>query len=133
MKAVKFRIARPTDNLDALRSFYVDGLGLLDKGTFRDHDGYDGQLFGTEDSSYEIEFTRHRDGSPCPCPSPDNLMVFYVENGEEMRAIAQRMQSLGVSPSEPANPYWIGRGLTFEDPDGWRVVVFDIQTIKKKS
>jgi hypothetical protein len=23
----------------------------------------------------------------------------------------------------PENPYWNGRGPTFEDPDGWRVVL----------
>jgi hypothetical protein len=65
MKTVKLRVARPTDDMAALRRFYVDGLGLLDKGSFRGHEGYDGELLGTEDVSYELEFTHHRDGSPC--------------------------------------------------------------------
>ncbi|WP_425293855.1 hypothetical protein [Microvirga pakistanensis] len=24
---------------------------------------------------------------------------------------------------EPENPYWLGQSVTFEDPDGWRVVL----------
>jgi hypothetical protein len=30
---------------------------------------------------------------------------------------------LGVDPIPPANPYWAEHGLTFEDPDGFRVVL----------
>jgi YycE-like protein len=30
---------------------------------------------------------------------------------------------LGVEPVPPANPYWAEHGLTFEDPDGFRVVL----------
>ena len=30
---------------------------------------------------------------------------------------------LGVDPTPPANPYWAEHGLTFEDPDGFRVVL----------
>jgi catechol 2,3-dioxygenase-like lactoylglutathione lyase family enzyme len=133
MKTVKLRVARPTDDMEALRRFYVDGLGLLEKGSFRDHEGYDGELFGTDDVSYELEFTHHRDGSPCSCPSADNLLVFYVAGDEEVRAIERRMEAIGVLPVAPANPYWLGRGLTYEDPDGWRVVVFDAQTLAASS
>jgi catechol 2,3-dioxygenase-like lactoylglutathione lyase family enzyme len=129
MKVMKFRVARPTDDLRALHRFYVDGLGLVDRGSFAGHDGYDGQLVGTHDESYEIEFTRHADGSPCPPPSRDNLLVFYFRDRAEVDAIAERLRAQGVEPVEPANPYWIGRGLTFADPDGWRVVLFYGQTI----
>jgi hypothetical protein len=30
---------------------------------------------------------------------------------------------LGAEPAAPANPYWAEHGLTFEDPDGFRVVL----------
>ena len=34
------------------------------------------------------------------------------------------MSSLGYSPVPPENPYWTDRkALTYEDPDGWRVVI----------
>ncbi len=85
MQPHKFRVARPTDNLDALRHFYVDGLGLTVLGTFEDHDGYDGLILTTETGGYEIEFTRHADGSPCPAPSQDNLLVFYFDDPDGWR------------------------------------------------
>jgi hypothetical protein len=34
-----------------------------------------------------------------------------------------RAAALGYSPVEPENPYWSGKSVTFEDPDGWRVVL----------
>ncbi len=124
MNVTKFRVARPTNDLRALRAFYVEGLGLIDRGGFQGHAGYDGQLVGTADASYEIEFTQHVDGGPCAPPSRDHLLVFYFRGRAEVDAIAERLRRQGVSPVEPANPYWVGRGLTFEDPDGWRVVLF---------
>jgi catechol 2,3-dioxygenase-like lactoylglutathione lyase family enzyme len=130
MNTVKFRVARPTDDLRALYRFYVDGLGLMDRGGFAGHDGYDGQVVGTSDGTWEIELTRHVDGSPCAPPSRDNLLVFYFRDRAEVDAIAARLKALGVEPVAPANPYWIGRGLTFADPDGWRVVLFFGQTIE---
>jgi YycE-like C-terminal domain len=30
---------------------------------------------------------------------------------------------LGVDPIPPANPYWAEHGVTFLDPDGFRVVL----------
>lgn len=30
---------------------------------------------------------------------------------------------IGAEPVTPANPYWAAHGLTFEDPDGFRVVL----------
>jgi hypothetical protein len=36
------------------------------------------------------------------------------------RTVAVR---LGAEPVTPANPYWAQHGLTFVDPDGFRVVL----------
>ena len=38
------RVARPTDNIDALRSFYCDGLGLSVLYRFDGHNGFDGVI-----------------------------------------------------------------------------------------
>jgi catechol 2,3-dioxygenase-like lactoylglutathione lyase family enzyme len=37
-----------------------------------------------------------------------------------VRAVSAR---LGVDPIPPANPYWAEHGVTFQDPDGFRVVL----------
>jgi len=46
--------------------------------------------------------------------------VLYLGDRDAVRATAAR---LGTDPVAPANPYWAEHGLTFEDPDGLRVVL----------
>ncbi len=125
MKPVNFRVARPTDRLEEVSRFYRDALGLTELGSFRDHDGYDGVMFGIPGAGYHLEFTHHADGSPCPAPTQDNLLVFYLEDRAALDEAAAGMKRHGHRPVAPENPYWNDRSLTFEDPDGWRVVLVD--------
>ena len=49
MKAIhKLRVARPSDDLDALIPFYKQGLGLEILYCFKDHVGFDGIILGAE-------------------------------------------------------------------------------------
>ncbi len=124
---VKFRIARPTDKFEEVIAFYERGLGLKRIGEFNDHEGYDGVMFGLPDEEYHLEFTRHVEGSPCPAPTTDNLLVFYMREDSEMKKISKRLQTLGYDEVEPENPYWKEKGITIEDPDGWRIVLMRIE------
>lgn len=123
MPAVQFRIARPTDQLEKVIEFYRDGLGLEVVGSFEKHDGYDGVMLGLPDLSYHLEFTQHENGSPCPAPTEDNLLVFYIPDKEARDEIAGRLQAMGYPEAEPENPYWKKDGVTIADPDGWRIVL----------
>lgn len=117
------RVARPTDDLDALLPFYQQGLGLEVLYRFANHDGFDGVMLGREGAPYHFEFTRahgHRAGR---APTPDNLIVFYLPDTEAWRAAVQRMRDAGFDPVPAFNPYWDREGATFEDPDGYRVVL----------
>jgi len=117
------RIARPTDDLAALVTFYRDGLGMEVLGEFSDHDGFSGVMLGHEGASYHLEFTQktgHRAGR---APTKDNLLVFYLPEESEWRAAIARLEGIGCRPVEAFNPYWDQRGRTFEDPDGYRVVL----------
>jgi hypothetical protein len=40
-----------------------------------------------------------------------------------VRERSRRWRRLGAQPVEPANPYWAEHGLTFQDPDGFHVVL----------
>lgn len=73
----QIRVARPTDQLDELLRFYRDGLQFPLIGSFQDHAGYDGVMLGMPDGSVHLEFTQHQNGSPCPAPTEDNLLVLY--------------------------------------------------------
>jgi hypothetical protein len=46
-----------------------------------------------------------------------------LEDDGVFRNKAARLRRHGHKPVEPENPYWLEKGLTFEDPDGWRVVL----------
>lgn len=117
------RIARPTDRLEAVVAFYRDGLGLPELARFAGHAGYDGVMIGLPGGDYHLEFTQHRDGSPGPAPSRDNLLVFYVPDAGDLTRARARLERLGHRPVDPENPYWRDKGVTFEDPDGWHIVL----------
>ena len=122
--AAQVRVARPTDQLEAIVAFYRDALGLRELGRFEGHAGYDGVLLGLPGREYHLEFTTHADGSPGRAPSDDNLLVLYVGDAAGRDVIAASLRAAGHEPVAAANPYWEAAGaLTFEDPDGWRVVL----------
>jgi hypothetical protein len=49
--------------------------------------------------------------------------VFYLPDPAEWHAGVQRMRDAGFTPVASFNPYWDRDGVTFEDPDGYRVVL----------
>lgn len=122
LPVANIRVARPTDKLAEVVRFYTEGIGLERVGAFDRHEGYEGVMLGLPGVRYHLEFTHHEDGSPCPAPTKDNLLVFYIPDDDAVDAIVDRLQAMGYDPVEPENPYWGRGGITFEDPDGWRVV-----------
>jgi catechol 2,3-dioxygenase-like lactoylglutathione lyase family enzyme len=122
---MQIRIARPTDKLNQVVTFYRDALGLAVIGHFEDHAGYSGVMLGAPSAQFHLEFTHADAGSPCPAPSKDNLLIFYLPSAERYLSALQRMTQYRHSPVEPENPYWRAKSKTFEDPDGWRVVLYN--------
>lgn len=121
--AARVRFARPTDQFAKVIAFYRDGLGLPVIGQFEGHDGYDGVIFGMPDAECQLEITQHIEGSPCPAPTHDNLLVFYIPDPAALDRIVHRLEQMGYPEVEPENPYWRKRAVTIADPDGWRVVL----------
>ncbi|MDQ0351896.1 putative glyoxalase superfamily protein PhnB [Alkalibacillus filiformis] len=123
--AAQVRIARPTDQFDDVIDFYKNGLGLTEIERFKGNSGYEGIILGLPDVNCHLEFTRHVDGSPCPAPTKDNLLVFYITDEEEINKVVNRLNGMGYEEVEPENEYWKEKGVTIEDPDGWRVVLMN--------
>ena len=117
------RVARPTDDLDAVVRFYRDGLGFEVLGGFTAHDGFDGVMLGHPGSGYHLEFTRKAGHAAGKAPTEDNLLVFYLPDAGAWAQAAARMETSGYAPVPAFNPYWDRHGKTFEDPDGYRVVL----------
>ncbi|MGZ4440571.1 MAG: VOC family protein [Gaiellaceae bacterium] len=116
---MQVRFARHTERLDEVVRFYRDGLGLREIGGFHDHDGYDGVFLELPGSGAHLEFTSGGNHG-APVPHPESLLVLYLGDEDAVRAAAAR---LGADPVTPANPYWAKAARTFEDPDGFRVVL----------
>ena len=72
------RVARPTDNLEALLRFYEKGLGFHVLYRFENHDGFDGVMLGRPGAPYHFEFTRKHGHTAGRAPTADNLLVFYL-------------------------------------------------------
>jgi hypothetical protein len=117
------RIARPVSNLSASQAMYCAGLGLSVIGRFEDHEGFDGVMLGQVGSNYHFEFTRCRGHPVQPSPTKEDLAVFYIESLSEWQAACGKMMSAGFKQVSSFNPYWDGKGRTFEDHDGYRVVL----------
>jgi hypothetical protein len=117
------RVARPTDHLSELTQMYVLGLGLTVLAQFSDHDGFDGVVLGSPAAPYHLEFTSHRGHEVGRAPTKDHLLVFYIPDVREWNERCERMHLAGFQPVAPYNPYWGVNGRTFEDIDGYRVVL----------
>jgi catechol 2,3-dioxygenase-like lactoylglutathione lyase family enzyme len=116
---MQLRVARHTERLDELVAFYRDGIGLPEIGGFRDHDGYDGVFLEIPGTGAHLELTAGGDHG-ASAPHPESLLVLYLGDEDAVNAVAAR---LDADPVAPANPYWADHALTFEDPDGFRVVL----------
>lgn len=121
--AAHLRVARPTDNLEAVTRFYRDGLDFEVLYRFEDHDGFDGVMLGHPRGAYHLEFTRRAGHQAGRAPSRDNLLVFYLPDAVAWGRAVGRLESAGYRAVKSFNPYWDRNGRTFEDPDGYRVVL----------
>lgn len=120
------RIARPTQDLQRIRDFYVDGLGMsvLYEGEARlDERHWELLMCGFQESSWHLEFTRSRPHTVLPSPTSEDLLVFYLDDQADVDAAVESLRRYGGTVVPAENPYWDEGGLTLVDPDGYRLVV----------
>lgn len=117
------RIARPVSDIQRTKEMYCRGLGLRVIGSFEDHDGFDGVMLGMAGANYHFEFTYSRRHPVRPAPTVEDLAVFYIPAESEWEATCARMLAAGFKQVTAFNPYWEIRGRTYEDHDGYRIVL----------
>lgn len=123
LPAVEVRVARPTDQLDAVLAFYCGDLGLPELYRTTAH-GYQVVMVGLPGDKYHLEFTSHVDGSPGRAPTDENLLVLYFATEDQMFDVVSRLGESGHQPVELDNPWWRENGaVAFADPDNWRIVL----------
>ena len=117
------RIARPTEDLERIAAMYAAGLGMRELGRFHDHGGFDGIMVGAPDGPYHLEFTREHGAPSPPRTTPEHLLVFYVADRAAWESRCAAMERSGFTPVASHNPYWESHGRTYEDPEGYRIVI----------
>jgi catechol 2,3-dioxygenase-like lactoylglutathione lyase family enzyme len=113
------RIARPSRDLGAAQRFWVTGLGL--SVLFRaERPGEPALLMlGWPEAGWHLELVAT---DVEPCPTEEDLLVLYL--GEPVSPEwSARIESAGGRRVTARNPYWDQWGVTFEDPDGYRLVL----------
>ena len=117
------RIARPANDLDGQVELYSRGLGLQLLGRFEDHQGFDGVMLGWPAAEWHLEFTRCRHHPVAPAPTTEDLLVLYLPGSAAWQQACQQAEEAGWRPVPAFNPYWDENGRSFEDPEGYRVVL----------
>lgn len=117
------RVARPVTNLTRSIDLYKRGLGLSLIGRFTDHEGFDGGMLGMVGADYHFEFVYYRKHPVQPNPTAEDLTVFYIPDAAEWEERCGKMIDAGFLEVDSFNPYWAERGRTFQDPDGYRIVL----------
>jgi len=117
------RVARPVSGLDRSVEMYCAGLGFAILGTFRDHNGFDGTMVGEPSAAVHFEFTVCRAHPVELSPTPEDLVVFYLPESFKWAERCSLVVAASFKEVQPFKPYWSRSGRTFEDPDGYRVVL----------
>ena len=124
---MKLRVARHTNNLKAIVTFYTSVLGFEVTGTFEDHNNYDGVFLKLGSQDWHLEFTTTKISATHHFDE-DDLLVLYPETLAEYIAIEKRINALDIQLEQAKNPYWQENGIMIKDPDGFRIIISN-QTI----
>ncbi len=120
----KLRLSRPTNNLENVLRFYCEGLGFEVLDRYEAQQGWDGVIVGHKDWPYQFEFSRRRDGAIVPpAPTTDHFFVFCVEDPQQWETLLKNLFQAGFSQITPPQLYADSGVATFEDPEGYRVVL----------
>lgn len=117
-----FRFARHTNNLEQLKSFYIDILGLELLGGFENHNGYDGVFIGKPNENWHLEFTKSDEIVTFNFGEED-ILVFYPNTKLEFELIHDNLIANKIEFIQAKNNYWNENGKMILDPDGYRVVI----------
>ncbi|MEW5675348.1 VOC family protein [Flavobacterium enshiense] len=120
------RIARHTDNLEKIKTFYVTILGLEVLGSFENHDNYDGIFIGKPNLNWHLEFTKSNEKAN-HISDEDDALVFYPENSCEYNILINKLKDNNISSITSKNPYWNTNGIMFIDPDGFRIIISNLK------
>ena len=119
---MKLRVARHTNDLENIKSFYVNILGLEFLGGFENHNNYEGIFIGKPSENWHLEFTKSKEKININCNEEDYL-VFYPENQLEHDQILKNIEANNIKFITSKNLYWNENGKIILDPDGFGIII----------
>ncbi|CAM3620047.1 VOC family protein [Flavobacterium saliperosum] len=123
---MKLRVARHTDDLEKIKTFYTDVLGFEILGSFENHDNYHGIFIGKPNLNWHFEFTKS-DKKANHFSDEDDVLVLYPETISEYKKLINNTIKNNISSITSINPYWDTNGKMFCDPDGFRIIISDLK------
>jgi hypothetical protein len=123
---MKFRFARHTNNLNKLKSFYIDVLGFEVLGSFENHSNYNGIFIGRPDLDWHLEFTQSKEVVEFNY-NEDDVLVFYPEEIRKYNQLLNNIQKQNIPIIKAKNPYWNENGKMILDPDGYRIIISNLK------
>jgi hypothetical protein len=125
---MNLRVARHTNNLEKIKSFYIDILGFELLGSFENHDNYDGIFIGKPDLDWHFEFTMSNEKANHSFDE-DDIIVLYPKNINDFNKLTDNLLKLNISSVLSKNPYWNENGIMFLDPDGFRIIISNLSDV----
>ena len=121
-----FRVARHTNNLEAVKNFYINVLKFDLLGGFENHDHYNGVFLGVPKTDWHLEFTSSNEKAVHQFDE-DEIFVLYPETQNEYDLLITNVTNTKIPFIIPKNPYWIQNGKMIVDPDGYRIVISNLK------
>lgn len=113
---MKLRIARHTNTLERIKSFYIDILGFELLVNFENHSNYNGIFIGKPNLDWHFEFTQSTDKANHHFDDSD-IVVLYPETAPEYDTLVAKLSKNDIIFISAKNPYWNTNGKMFQDPD----------------
>jgi hypothetical protein len=80
-------------------------------------------MLGVVGGKYHFEFTQCRSHLVSPTPTQEDLIIFYIPRRSDWQSSCADMENAGFKSVTSFNPYWDTNGRTYEDHDGYRIVL----------
>jgi catechol 2,3-dioxygenase-like lactoylglutathione lyase family enzyme len=127
---MKLRVARHTNDLEKIKSFYIDILGFELLGSFENHDNYNGIFIGKSNLDWHFEFTQSNNTANHSFDE-DDIFVFYPNTLVEFNNLIKKILDNNTPAIKAKNPYWnnpeVSISKMFMDPDGYRIIISNLK------